>query len=420
MDRRGFLTTAAGSTVAYAGIGFTARNAPAGEAASGKSEFPPARAVTSGPKHHFFGYYDKCPWDATGRYLLALEIGFCDRQPEAGEALTIGMVDLKDGNRFIALDTTTAWSWQQGTMLQWVGPACDREIIYNTTDGDHYAAVIRDVRSGKTRRLPLPIYAISRDGKQAVTLPFDRLNRLRPGYGYVALPERYKDDAAPAEIGISWMDLQTGQHKLIIPLASVASNKPQESFRGANHWVNHLQFNPSGTRFVFLHRWALPGKSWTTRMYTAKADGSDLRLLSDSGMVSHFDWRDDETILAWARTREKEDHFYLFNVMTGETQVVGDGVLTRDGHCNYSPDRKWILDDTYPDKERLQTLLLYRVSDGKRTDIGKFFLPPRLTGPFRCDLHPRWNRDGTQVCIDSAHEPTRQMYVIDVGEIVKA
>ena len=30
-----------------------------------------ARPVTAGPHHHFFGYYDKCPWDATGGLLLA-------------------------------------------------------------------------------------------------------------------------------------------------------------------------------------------------------------------------------------------------------------------------------------------------------------------------------------------------------------
>lgn len=28
--------------------------------------FLDARAVTSGPRHHFFGYYDKQQWDATG------------------------------------------------------------------------------------------------------------------------------------------------------------------------------------------------------------------------------------------------------------------------------------------------------------------------------------------------------------------
>ena len=34
-----------------------------------------ARALTQGPGHHFFGYYDKCPWDLSGRYLLDLVVG---------------------------------------------------------------------------------------------------------------------------------------------------------------------------------------------------------------------------------------------------------------------------------------------------------------------------------------------------------
>ena len=81
----------------------------------------PAKAVTKGPKHHFFGYYDKCPWHSTGRYLLAGETGFIDRQPKPGEKLTVGMIDREDGDKYIELDRTPAWSWQQGTMLQWLG-----------------------------------------------------------------------------------------------------------------------------------------------------------------------------------------------------------------------------------------------------------------------------------------------------------
>jgi hypothetical protein len=51
-------------------------------------------------------------------------------------------------------------------------------------------------------------------------------------------------------------------------------------------------------------------------------------------------------------------------------------------------------------------------------DIGRFFAPRELYEEIRCDLHPRWSRDGTQVCIDSAHEGSRQMHVLDVAEIV--
>ncbi len=383
--------------------------------AHGQANKPRAVAVTKGPKHHFFGYYDKCPWDKTGRYLLSNEVSFVDRQPKKGEQLTVGMVDLKDGNKFIPLGKTKAWCWQQGTMLQWLGSAPDRKIIYNSVDGDKYISVIKDTKTGKVTKLPLPIYALSADGKQAVSLDFARLGRLRQGYGYVALPEKFRDDPAPKELGVWWMDVETKKHKLIVSLAQLAKIKPKANFEGASHWVNHLLFNPSGTRVLFLHRWGIPGKRWSTRLYTVNPDGSDLRLVVDTGMVSHFDWKDDTTILAWSQTKKGGKHFYLFEDKTGKAKVFMPKTLPRDGHCSYSPDRRWILNDTYPDKKRLQTLMLIRVKDRQRFDVGKYYLPPKLKGPFRCDLHPRWNRDGTKVCFDSAHEPTRQVYVIDVS-----
>jgi hypothetical protein len=379
----------------------------------------PARAVTRGPRNHWFGYYDKCPWDKTGRYILAMESDFAARQPGPDESINLGMVDLKQNQEWIPFATTRAWCWQQGTMLQWLGSAPDREVAFNIVEDGKPAAVIHDVHSGKSRRLPLPIYALSNDGAQAVTLDFARLHRLRPGYGYASVPEHYADDPAPEKLGIWHMDVKSGKHDLIINLKQLAANQPDERFKGAHHWVNHLQFNLSGTRFIFLHRWKAPeARSWFTRAYTAKPDGSDLRILLDDGMVSHFDWRDDATVLAWARTKDRGDHFYLLDVNGKPPQVVFPDI-TRDGHCSYSPDRKWVLNDTYPDKDRMQNLMLLKVENQRRFDLNAFRSPPRYTGPFRCDLHPRWNRDGTQVCIDSTHTGTRQVYVVDVAARVK-
>ena len=101
-------------------------------------------------------------------------------------------------------------------------------------------------------------------------------------------------------------------------------------------------------------------------------------------------------------------------------EIVGDGLFSTDGHCNYSPDRQWMLTDTYPDENNLRTLILYHVASNTRVDIGQFYAPPELTGPVRCDLHPRWSRDGQSVCIDSAHESERQVYILDVRPVINA
>ncbi len=380
----------------------------------------PVRAVTQGPKAHFFGYYDKCPWDQSGRYLLGMEIDYCDHQPEPGDLVTIGLIDLEDRNQFKPIATTAAWSWQQGPMLQWLGPDSNREVIFNALEDGQYVARVVDVFTGTTTRvLPRPIYAINRAGSQAVTLDYERLNRTRPGYGYNALPEANPDNPAPDSLGIYTMDLKRGLSDLIIPISWAAAHQPDDRFQpGAHHWFNHLQYNPSGSWFVFLHRWEKPRGGWFTRMYVARADGSETRLIQDTGMVSHFDWRDDQTLLAWSTTPEHGPAFYHFDIESGTVEPIGRDVLPRDGHCSYSPDLRWILNDTYPDKDRLQTLMIYDPSKNRRVEVGQFYLSPELRGPVRCDLHPRWNRDGTQVCIDSAHQnKTRQLYIVDVSEI---
>ena len=45
--------------------------------------------LTSGTKHHFFGYIGQCqtiPWNASGRYVLGLEIDRIDRLPTSKES----------------------------------------------------------------------------------------------------------------------------------------------------------------------------------------------------------------------------------------------------------------------------------------------------------------------------------------------
>jgi Tol biopolymer transport system component len=99
--------------------------------------------------------------------------------------------------------------------------------------------------------------------------------------------------------------------------------------------------------------------------------------------------------------------------------VIGPDVMTVNGHCTYLPGNKWILNDTYPDKQRNQNPYLYNVASGVRYPLGHFQLAREYGGEWRCDTHPRFSPDGKKVVIDSPHGGNgRQMHLIDISGIV--
>lgn len=153
-------------------------------------------------------------------------------------------------------------------------------------------------------------------------------------------------------------------------------------------------------------------------MYTAARDGSDNYCLSDYNMVSHYAWRDNTHLLAWANHEVDGEHYYLYEDKANNVTIVGEEILTEDGHPSYSADGRWILTDTYPDSKRFRTLILFDTWNSTRYELGKFFVPFIFNGPVRCDLHPRWGPDGRQVCFDSVHEGKRRIYTIDVSSLL--
>ncbi len=351
-----------------------------------------------------------------------MQVGFEGRTPTPDDTIRIGMIDLADNDRWTELGTSRAWSWQQGCMLQWL-PGTSSEIIWNDREGDRFISHVLDVKSGTKRTLPAPIYAISPDARWAVHCDFRRLHDTRPGYGYAGIADPNRDVLAPDNSGIWRMDLQSGKHQMLASIQDVAAVKDEQSnFAGAKQWVNHLLYSPDGTRFCFLHRWSKPGlRSFTTRLITTTKDGKDMFVLDPYGKTSHFIWHDPQHILAWAWNPSDGEKFYFYRDGTREVKVVGPDVMIVNGHCTYlPPDKKWILNDTYPDKNRNQNPYLYEIARNRRVPLGHLHSPPQYKGEFRCDLHPRYSRDGTKVVVDSPHGGNgRQMYLIDVAEIVQ-
>ncbi|WP_036476592.1 hypothetical protein [Myxosarcina sp. GI1] len=359
----------------------------------------------------FFGYYDKSPWSSDMSKFI------CHRLQSDRQVEIIIYDRYKQTVEVVA--TSKTWSSQQGTMVQWLSNCDDKQIIFNDLVEGKLAARIISLATKTEDMIPFPIQTLHPNGKEALTLNYKRLARLRPEYGYEVDASNFSDDLPLTEDGIWHVDLETGKGKLIISLQDLIAYQSRPEMTAAEHKVNHIMYSPQGSKFVFMHRW-LSERGKLSRLYVSDSDGSNLQLLLDEGMISHYSWYDEAYLLAWARTKAAGDRYYLIDVTNGKWQITGKEVLDiyGDGHPSFSPNRRWIVTDTYPDRSRQQHLLLCDCQTQKTLELGRFFAPLKYSAGQRCDLHPRWSSDGNIISIDATYEGKRYSYFIDIAAIV--
>jgi hypothetical protein len=419
-----------------------------------QNDFPCTRVGRNG-RHHFFGYYNKSNWDPSGRKLLAHEVPWRDAPVKPELIAQVGYFDMEPGAGFRAVGETRSWNWQMGSQLQWLGGSGGRKIIYNvrtddaTTRYPYFGAEIRDIETGESRVLPMPVYVVAPNGEWALTVDYRRLYVTHETIGYPCGRLAPKPLLCPADDGIWQMDMGTGEARLAVSYAQLADFDPRESMKKAIHWVSHIEVNPSSTRVLFLHRWTERVKDETCflhRLITMAPDGSDLRLLECSDhplpqlaagfdpvavgtfdyeksewQISHPLWRQDGEIIVWGPHAGRIGYHLYQDRDGGDVRLIGAGVLTENGHMTFSPvNPRWLLSDTYPDSTTHERILfLFDMESGRRHDLGSFYADPKLSKENRCDLHPRWRPDGLQVSIDSMHQQDRDMYVVDVSHLVR-
>lgn len=395
----------------------------------------PVRALTGKNGQsgfHWFGYYDKLQFDPTSRYVLGMRVNIEGRTPAPDDVVEIGLIDLQNGDTWKRLGESRAWGWQQGCMLQWL-PGSGSEAIWNDRQNGRFVSHVVNVFTGRKRTLPRAIYALSPDGRWAVGTEFNRIQDLRPGYGYAGIPDPYFDQKAPTEIGLFRMDLQTGTSQTLMTLAQAASIPHNGGSVADNfHWFNHLLINTDGSRITFLHRWrarredrqTMARTNFVTRMFTLNPDGSDPYIIDPSGFTSHFVWRDPTHICAYTKPAGQDSGFYILEDKTGKMDRIVTDKMPVNGHQTYIPQRnnrngepEWLLNDNYASPaNRNQTPYLYHIPTDRRIDLGHFPADPNAVGEWRCDLHPRTSPDGRLVCIDSTHGGNgRQMYLLNIA-----
>lgn len=416
----------------------------------------PIHQLGSGVAHHFFGYYNKTPWHKSLPYVLANQYGHMDADLTPDLIATVGYFDVSNNDHFHKVGETSTWNWQMGCQLQWLDGATGNKLIFNVRapsmkeKGNYpsFGALIHDIDTGETTTLSHPVYSVAPDSTYAVTVDYRRLYVTHETIGYSEIEGRATNlPLCPADDGLRRIDLPTGDTRLLVSYDELKSFHHRESMDKAIHWISHAEINPSSSRVLFLHRWTERVEDETCflhRLITINADGSDMRLLECSDhplpqLETHFDpnavgtydyekseyqishpyWKDDDHIIVWG-PHAGSIHYHLYQDKdNGAVEIVGKDLLTENGHMSYSPTNpRWLLTDTYPDTQtNIRKLLIYDTENEIAYDIGDFYTSD-LKKVSRCDLHPRWNRTGTQVCIDSVHEGKRQMYIVDVSTVV--
>lgn len=417
------------------------------------------RFGSNGPKSHWFGYYNYSPVSADGTKMLSQEVDFDGRDIRPEDTADVGWYDLTDG-AWHKIATTRAINWQQGAMLQWLGPDFNSRVIFNDVEGEHFCARIYDVTTGKLEKtIPFAIYGVSPDGKFSITLQFERCAWVR-AYHYEPLKNKEWNVPVPEGDGIFRVDLESGDVRRIIAIADVVKMLNSSDCDGSEwHWFEHIMLNPSGTRFAFYHRYG-HGYEFTTKAYTANVDGSDIKPVPTDPRCtySHLGWKNDREFAIYnyaktaifkgyknARSAKKKTlktvvvafiRRIVRALIPAKVRVkalgssyytlVEDGVrilehLNKcsiakygDGHPSFTRDGEWMLTDTYEQADSTRVLLLYNLKTHRTMELGRFHSPFNSCG-YRSDLHPRFSRDERSVIIDSAHSGQHQIYVYEIS-----
>jgi hypothetical protein len=386
--------------------------------------------LTSGEKHHFFGYIGQCqtiPWNKSGRYILGLEIDRINRMPLPEEAATIILVDTRKNNKIIRVDKTHAWNPQQGTMFYWNPLAPETQFFFNDRDpetGKVYT-VIYDIKKKKRIReyrfseTPIGNGGVAADGSSWLGLNYGRLARLRLVTGYPEALDWSKDEIAPENDGIFIVDIKSGEKRLLVSYRQLEKKlkefDPEMEHSGL--FINHTLWNRNADRVYFFARagWNdTPGKRINVP-FSVNRDGSGLTL-HEMHIGGHPEWGEGNLVIG--RHREEEgapDRQIFYNVDTKQItgQLGNPELFPKPGaDISLSPGGDWFVNG-YSLSDR-NYYAVYRQSDGafaRSEGINK----GSYSGDIRIDPAPRWNRNNDAILVPGiAENKTRQMFVIYV------
>lgn len=361
-------------------------------------------------KESFFGYYDKCPSNGKGLVLFHSSDFDTSKPPQEADHIDVNLMN-EDTGKIIWASQSKAFNWQQGSRLQWL---TDKSFIYADFDqiSKKYISKVVDTNDFSITKYNFAV----QDGFQTkyfLSLNYRRLRTLRPDYGYFCLSKMSKAELEELSMDGIWkVNLETHSENLLVSLDVICAFEEKKEFKEAVHKVNHIQINPSGNCFVFLHRYFINGKRFD-RFLLADSITGKLTSLSESILVSHFYWLNSYEIIVYLADDIKGEGYFILNILNKSKKLISKLSNYGDGHP--SGINNIIVTDTYPNRAGMQSLfLLEELDETKPKLLGTFYHPLKFDGESRCDLHPRldWNRK--VVYFDTVYSGKRQLYKLEI------
>ncbi len=390
--------------------------------------------LTMGEKHHFFGYIGHCqtiPWNASGQFILGMEIDSIHRMPNPDEAATIFIIDTYDNNKIIELDRTYAWNPQQGTMFSWNPNAPETQFFFNDRDLESRKVftVLYDIKERKRVKeyrfedTPIGNSGVAVDGSAWLGVNFGRMARLRLVTGYPEAFDFSKDQIAPDNDGIFKVDIKSGEKKLLVSFSQIAEKiRETDPNLHTGLFINLTLWNRNSDKIYFFARAGWSGKIEGKRVnvpFTVNADGTGLTAHSQF-VGGHPEWDLGNVILGSAPDEKGIERQVRYDVVKQKILgYLGDQTLFPDpeGDIALSPSGDLFVNGWVDGNKNAYTIL--RRSDGAYAQT-EGLSRGAYRGDVRIDPAPRWNRDNNAILVPGIDQnETRQMFVIKLIPITK-
>jgi hypothetical protein len=405
-------------------------------------------AATPLAQASFFGFYDICPWSPAGAEVVLLSCPAGYLQMPMGEKADV-CVWTPQSNTLRIVAETSGWNWQHGARQRWLS---DGSILFNDVQSSRQCSRVVSPDGRVLRTFDMSVSALHPHETYGVSANYARLAKLYSSYGYGGATNTHLGNG-PDDDGMWRLDLRTGEVSLMLSYTTICDRLKLAYSPGM--FITHPDFSPSGAKFAFF---LIQGGGAGTSMMRLLVfePGTDSLALITEEKASHPAWIDDNRLWVWARESSAmkmisrsgvlslpgigiairlvrkfqgtarnallSEGFFIYSTTSGnEKERIAPDLLTEDGHFSRHPVHELMLGDTYPDATGHLTLILYSLKTGRRIEVARIFHGVATEAlALRCDLHPRWNRNGTQISVDYCENGVRRMAIFDATEAIAA